>query len=132
MRSGQLSRKLWGSSKRLSQISAGETEYNTQDSKWLLFPSSLMDNWNLIYCFVTLTISLNCLKCFRALITENHFRNYQNWICNVYKDIGYIIIHFENFWLTLNPVVLTKSWSILRWIWENTFELDLWFIPKNR
>uniref|UniRef100_A0A2K6LW53 Neurobeachin like 1 n=1 Tax=Rhinopithecus bieti TaxID=61621 RepID=A0A2K6LW53_RHIBE len=33
MRSGQLSRKLWGSSKRLSQISAGETEYNTQDSK---------------------------------------------------------------------------------------------------
>ncbi|XP_012510487.1 PREDICTED: neurobeachin-like protein 1 [Propithecus coquereli] len=31
MRSGQLSRKLWGSSKRLSQISAGETEYNTQD-----------------------------------------------------------------------------------------------------
>ena len=33
MRSGQLSRKLWGSSKRLSQISAGETEYNTQDCK---------------------------------------------------------------------------------------------------
>ncbi|XP_059134551.1 neurobeachin-like protein 1 isoform X2 [Peromyscus eremicus] len=33
MRSGQLSRKLWGSSKRLSQISAGETEYNTQDLK---------------------------------------------------------------------------------------------------
>ncbi|XP_023565929.1 neurobeachin-like protein 1 [Octodon degus] len=33
MRSGQLSRKLWGSNKRLSQISAGETEYNTQDSK---------------------------------------------------------------------------------------------------
>nr|XP_048315334.1 neurobeachin-like protein 1 isoform X2 [Myodes glareolus] len=33
MRSGQLSRKLWGSSKRLSQISAGETEYNTQDFK---------------------------------------------------------------------------------------------------
>ncbi|XP_062950029.1 neurobeachin-like protein 1 isoform X5 [Cynocephalus volans] len=33
MRSSQLSRKLWGSSKRLSQISAGETEYNTQDSK---------------------------------------------------------------------------------------------------
>nr|XP_020040134.1 neurobeachin-like protein 1 [Castor canadensis] len=33
MRSGQLSRKLWGSSKRLSQISAGETEYNTQESK---------------------------------------------------------------------------------------------------
>uniref|UniRef100_A0A8C0BIJ1 Neurobeachin-like protein 2 n=3 Tax=Neoaves TaxID=3078114 RepID=A0A8C0BIJ1_9AVES len=33
MRSGQLSRKLWGSSKRLSQISSGETEYNTQDSK---------------------------------------------------------------------------------------------------
>uniref|UniRef100_A0A5F8H4S1 Neurobeachin like 1 n=1 Tax=Monodelphis domestica TaxID=13616 RepID=A0A5F8H4S1_MONDO len=33
MRSGQLSRKLWGSSKRLSQISAGETEYNTQHSK---------------------------------------------------------------------------------------------------
>ncbi|XP_006862088.1 PREDICTED: neurobeachin-like protein 1 [Chrysochloris asiatica] len=33
MRSGQLSRKLWGSSKRLSQISAGETEYNTQDAK---------------------------------------------------------------------------------------------------
>ncbi|KAM4836011.1 neurobeachin-like protein 1 [Thomomys bottae] len=33
MRSGQLSRKFWGSSKRLSQISAGETEYNTQDSK---------------------------------------------------------------------------------------------------
>lgn len=33
MRSGQLSRKLWGSSKRLSQISSGETEYNTQDSQ---------------------------------------------------------------------------------------------------
>ncbi|XP_045053926.2 neurobeachin-like protein 1 isoform X4 [Desmodus rotundus] len=33
MRSGQLSRKFWGSSKRLSQISSGETEYNTQDSK---------------------------------------------------------------------------------------------------
>ncbi|XP_074857149.1 neurobeachin-like protein 1 isoform X3 [Carettochelys insculpta] len=33
MRSGQLSRKLWGSSKRLNQISSGETEYNTQDSK---------------------------------------------------------------------------------------------------
>ncbi|XP_070436866.1 neurobeachin-like protein 1 isoform X1 [Equus przewalskii] len=33
MRSGQLTRKLWGSSKRLSQISAGETEYNTQDPK---------------------------------------------------------------------------------------------------
>lgn len=33
MRSGQLSRKLWGSSKRLNQISAGETEYNTQDFK---------------------------------------------------------------------------------------------------
>ncbi|XP_029462161.1 neurobeachin-like protein 1 isoform X2 [Rhinatrema bivittatum] len=31
MRSSQLSRKLWGSSKRLSQISAGETEYNTQE-----------------------------------------------------------------------------------------------------
>ncbi|XP_054978013.1 neurobeachin-like protein 1 [Sorex araneus] len=33
VRTGQLSRKLWGSSKRLSQISAGETEYNTQDFK---------------------------------------------------------------------------------------------------
>ncbi|XP_053514699.1 neurobeachin-like protein 1 isoform X1 [Artibeus jamaicensis] len=33
MRSGQLSRKFWGSSKRLSQISSGETEYNTQDPK---------------------------------------------------------------------------------------------------
>ncbi|XP_054827025.1 neurobeachin-like protein 1 [Eublepharis macularius] len=32
MRAGQLSRKLWGSSKRVSQISSGETEYNTQDS----------------------------------------------------------------------------------------------------
>uniref|UniRef100_A0A670IP21 Neurobeachin-like protein 2 n=1 Tax=Podarcis muralis TaxID=64176 RepID=A0A670IP21_PODMU len=32
MRVGQLSRKLWGSSKRISQISSGETEYNTQDS----------------------------------------------------------------------------------------------------
>ncbi|XP_075464697.1 neurobeachin-like protein 1 isoform X2 [Ascaphus truei] len=31
-RSGQISRKLWGSSRRLSQISSGETEYNTQDS----------------------------------------------------------------------------------------------------
>ncbi|XP_078085110.1 neurobeachin-like protein 1 isoform X3 [Mustelus asterias] len=30
MRSGQLSRKLWGSSKRLNQISSGETEYNPQ------------------------------------------------------------------------------------------------------
>uniref|UniRef100_H3B2H2 Neurobeachin-like protein 2 n=1 Tax=Latimeria chalumnae TaxID=7897 RepID=H3B2H2_LATCH len=33
VRSGQLSRKLWGSSKRLSQISSGETEYNTQNSQ---------------------------------------------------------------------------------------------------
>lgn len=33
VRTGQLSRKLWGSSKRLSQISAGETEYNTQEFK---------------------------------------------------------------------------------------------------
>uniref|UniRef100_A0A8D2LC14 Neurobeachin-like protein 2 n=1 Tax=Varanus komodoensis TaxID=61221 RepID=A0A8D2LC14_VARKO len=32
MRAGQLSRKLWGSSKRISQISSGETEYNTQDA----------------------------------------------------------------------------------------------------
>ncbi|XP_053138750.1 neurobeachin-like protein 1 isoform X2 [Hemicordylus capensis] len=32
MRAGQLSRKLWGSSKRISQISSGGTEYNTQDS----------------------------------------------------------------------------------------------------
>ncbi|KAL4635789.1 neurobeachin-like protein 1 [Arapaima gigas] len=31
MRSGQITRKLWGSSKRLTQISAGETEYRTQD-----------------------------------------------------------------------------------------------------
>ncbi|XP_043931342.1 neurobeachin-like protein 1 [Protopterus annectens] len=33
MRSGQLSRKLWGSSKRLSLISSGETEYNPQESE---------------------------------------------------------------------------------------------------
>ncbi|XP_069053304.1 neurobeachin-like protein 1 isoform X2 [Lepisosteus oculatus] len=33
MRSGQITRKLWGSSKRLTQISSGETEYNTQDQK---------------------------------------------------------------------------------------------------
>ncbi|XP_077175319.1 neurobeachin-like protein 1 isoform X2 [Paroedura picta] len=32
MRAGQLSRKFWGSSKRISQISSGETEYNTQGS----------------------------------------------------------------------------------------------------
>ncbi|XP_060050086.1 neurobeachin-like protein 1 [Erinaceus europaeus] len=32
-RPGQLSRKFWGSSKRFSQVSAGETEYNTQDFK---------------------------------------------------------------------------------------------------
>ncbi|KAM4626241.1 neurobeachin-like protein 1 [Discoglossus pictus] len=32
-KSGQISRKLWGSSRRLSQISSGETEYNTQDSQ---------------------------------------------------------------------------------------------------
>lgn len=31
-KSGQISRKLFGSSRRLSQISSGETEYNTQDS----------------------------------------------------------------------------------------------------
>nr|XP_033801863.1 neurobeachin-like protein 1 isoform X2 [Geotrypetes seraphini] len=31
VRSNQLSWKLWGSSKRLSQISSGETEYNTQE-----------------------------------------------------------------------------------------------------
>uniref|UniRef100_A0A4W3HRR0 Neurobeachin-like protein 2 n=1 Tax=Callorhinchus milii TaxID=7868 RepID=A0A4W3HRR0_CALMI len=30
MRSGQISRKLWGSSKRLNQISSGETEYHPQ------------------------------------------------------------------------------------------------------
>ncbi|KAJ8389791.1 hypothetical protein AAFF_G00114970 [Aldrovandia affinis] len=30
MRSGQITRKLWGSSKRLTQISSGETEYHTQ------------------------------------------------------------------------------------------------------
>ncbi|XP_028256538.1 neurobeachin-like protein 1 isoform X2 [Parambassis ranga] len=30
MRSGQITRKLWGSSKRLTQISSGETVYNTQ------------------------------------------------------------------------------------------------------
>ncbi|XP_063285902.1 neurobeachin-like protein 1 isoform X1 [Pelobates fuscus] len=28
---GQISRKLWGSSRRVNQISSGETEYNTQD-----------------------------------------------------------------------------------------------------
>ncbi|MGH0117639.1 UNVERIFIED_CONTAM: hypothetical protein FKN15_041831 [Acipenser sinensis] len=33
MRSGQITRKLWGSSKRLTSISSGETEYNTQDHK---------------------------------------------------------------------------------------------------
>ncbi|XP_035380132.1 neurobeachin-like protein 1 isoform X1 [Electrophorus electricus] len=31
MRSGQITRKFWGSSKRLTQISSGETEYLTQD-----------------------------------------------------------------------------------------------------
>ncbi|XP_051567309.1 neurobeachin-like protein 1 isoform X1 [Myxocyprinus asiaticus] len=31
MRSGQITRKLWGSSRRLTQISSGETEYHTQD-----------------------------------------------------------------------------------------------------
>uniref|UniRef100_A0A673H1L5 Neurobeachin-like protein 2 n=1 Tax=Sinocyclocheilus rhinocerous TaxID=307959 RepID=A0A673H1L5_9TELE len=31
MRSGQITRKLWGSSKRLTQISSGETEYHTQE-----------------------------------------------------------------------------------------------------
>ncbi|KAM9305247.1 neurobeachin-like protein 1 [Gastrophryne carolinensis] len=31
-KSGQISRKLFGSSRRLSQISSGETEYNTQES----------------------------------------------------------------------------------------------------
>uniref|UniRef100_A0AAQ4QN44 Neurobeachin-like 1 n=1 Tax=Gasterosteus aculeatus aculeatus TaxID=481459 RepID=A0AAQ4QN44_GASAC len=30
MRSGQITRKLWGSSKRMTQISSGETVYNTQ------------------------------------------------------------------------------------------------------
>lgn len=35
MRSGQITRKLWGSSKRLTQISSGETVYNTQqDHNW--------------------------------------------------------------------------------------------------
>ncbi|XP_030637055.1 neurobeachin-like protein 1 [Chanos chanos] len=32
MRSGQITRKLWGSSKRLTQISSGETEYHTQEN----------------------------------------------------------------------------------------------------
>ncbi|XP_046887347.1 neurobeachin-like protein 1 [Hypomesus transpacificus] len=31
MRSGQITRKLWGSSKRLTQISSGETEYHTRN-----------------------------------------------------------------------------------------------------
>ncbi|XP_064167820.1 neurobeachin-like protein 1 isoform X1 [Anguilla rostrata] len=31
MRSGQITRKLWGSSKRLTQISSGETEYHARD-----------------------------------------------------------------------------------------------------
>ncbi|XP_053326637.1 neurobeachin-like protein 1 isoform X2 [Spea bombifrons] len=30
-RSGQISRKLWGSSRRINSISSGETEYNTQE-----------------------------------------------------------------------------------------------------
>ncbi len=34
MRSGQITRKLWGSSKRLTQISSGETEYHTQEHPW--------------------------------------------------------------------------------------------------
>lgn len=34
MRSGQITRKLWGSSKRLTQISSGETEYHTQEQPW--------------------------------------------------------------------------------------------------
>ncbi|CAL1611255.1 unnamed protein product [Knipowitschia caucasica] len=33
VRSGQLSRRLWGSSRRISQVSAGETEYNPSESK---------------------------------------------------------------------------------------------------
>ncbi|KAM8934102.1 neurobeachin-like protein 1 [Pelodytes ibericus] len=31
-KSGQISRKLWGSSRRVSHVSSGETEYNTQES----------------------------------------------------------------------------------------------------
>jgi len=30
VRSGQITRKLWGSSRRLTQISSGETVYDTQ------------------------------------------------------------------------------------------------------
>uniref|UniRef100_A0A3B4ADB3 Neurobeachin-like protein 2 n=1 Tax=Periophthalmus magnuspinnatus TaxID=409849 RepID=A0A3B4ADB3_9GOBI len=33
VRSGQFSRRLWGSTRRISQVSAGETEYNPSDSK---------------------------------------------------------------------------------------------------
>lgn len=38
MRSGQITRKLWGSSKRLTQISSGETVYNTQHESELTRP----------------------------------------------------------------------------------------------
>ncbi|XP_055019301.1 neurobeachin-like protein 2 isoform X2 [Boleophthalmus pectinirostris] len=33
VRSGQFSRRLWGSTRRISQVSAGETEYNPSESK---------------------------------------------------------------------------------------------------
>lgn len=36
VRSGQFSRRLWGSTRRISQVSAGETEYNPVEppAKW--------------------------------------------------------------------------------------------------
>ncbi|KAG8536001.1 hypothetical protein GDO81_027316, partial [Engystomops pustulosus] len=33
LRTGQFSRKLWGSTRRISQVSSGETEYRATDSK---------------------------------------------------------------------------------------------------
>lgn len=79
MRAGQLSRKLWGSSKRISQISSGETEYNTQDSMWYLLLSSL---WIHTFLFNFPIIPPNFLS--YVATTANFHRHICILIYNIY------------------------------------------------
>ncbi len=59
MRSGQITRKLWGSSKRLTQISSGETEYNTQEQPWPRPQiTALLPDW-------PTALSITQIHCFR-------------------------------------------------------------------
>lgn len=48
IRSGQITRKLWGSSKRLTKISSGETEYHTQEQPWVPDPTPKSQPFRLI------------------------------------------------------------------------------------